>query len=319
MKISGKTDIAFFALLCCATLVLCVACGKKGLPTMKSFEKPNKIQEIRAVHRDGKINISWAYSGKQGKIIIKGFRIFKSENKGQYAEIAKLPAEARSYSDSNIKPDTQYRYILGVFTARNIVSDESVELSARPVVPPETPSGLAYRVTNNDVEIVWNKAEEEELFNVYRTNKSGVYPATPVNEKPLVKPFFKDNLNLKEPVFYVIVSVKQSDIPNESGLSSELFIDPMTFVPEPPVDIRYVRSGNRGYLTWKDSDETWVRGYKVYRKGASGSFELLGEVNVPIYLDEDPVSGKTVYYVTAVGPLKESRPSSEVGVRLTAE
>jgi|WetSurMetagenome_2_1015567.scaffolds.fasta_scaffold00197_13 hypothetical protein len=320
MKIFRKTDICLLVLLLLASFLIAAGCGKKGTPTMKSFEKPDLVKDIRAVHRDGSINISWSYPGRHESIKIKGFRLYRAEGPGDYKEITKLPGEARRYADSNISLEKQYRYKLRVFSGRNIDSEDSASVTARPVREPDIPSGLSYRLTNKDVEIVWDKAKEGVFFNIYRRAAKGVYPAAPVNEKPLYKPFFRDALNLKDPVFYVVVAVKRTDIQNESGLSAELMIDSGTFVPRPPVDLRYVRSGGKGYLSWKDSDENWVRRYRVYRReGLTGLFDFVAEVNVPVYLDEDQVGEKTTYRVTAVGPAKESRPSAEVGVRQAAE
>jgi predicted small lipoprotein YifL len=319
MKTFRKPEICLLILLIFAALVTLPGCGKKGPPTMRSFAKPDQIKQIRAIHRDGKINFSWSYDLKQSHITIKGFRIYRAEGKGAYAEISRLPADARRYSDASVKMDTQYLYKIRAYSARDIDSDDSAEISARPVSAPDAPSGLTYRITNNDVGVAWEKAPEGVSFNIYRREGNGVYPAAPLNEKPLDKPFFRDNLNLKTSVTYVVVAVRQTDIANESGLSEELRIDPQTFAPAPPVDVRYVRSGNRGYLTWKDNDEAWVKAYRVYRRGPAGQFELLGEVNVPVYLDEDRVYENSAYRVTAVGPQKESLPSDEVIVRQSAE
>jgi hypothetical protein len=319
MKIFRKTDILLPVLLFLAMLMLVTGCGKKGAPSLRSFEKPDPIKEIRVVHRDGKLNISWTYSNRQPNVVVSAILLYRAEGKGDYREIAKLPAEARRYVDSNISNDKQYRYKVRAFSARKVESEDTTQFTAQPVSPPDAPSGIFYRITKTDIEIEWNKAPQGALFNVYRSDRKGSYPVTPANEKPLDRPFFRDRLNLKAPVYYAIVAFRQTDIPNESGLSTELVIDPATFTPEPPVDLRYLRSGDRGYLTWKDSDEPYVRGYRVYRKGLSGPFKFIGEVNVPVYVDGEKVSAKTTYRVTAVGPMKESLPSAEVGVRQAGE
>jgi hypothetical protein len=295
--------------------MLVAACGKKGSPTMNSFAKPYIVKDIRVVHRDARIYISWTYSNQQPKIMIKGFRIERAEGDGAYKTVASLPASSVSYSDADITINKEYRYRLLVFNARDVVGEASAELKVLPVNPPPPPEGLVFHVTNDAVEISWNKTAEGELFNVYRSDVKGVYPPAPLNEKPLDKPFLIESINIRKPVFYSIIAVVQSNMPNESSMSAELVIDSQTFVPAVPTDVRYVRSDSRGYISWKDSDETWVRGYRIYRKGTGGDFELLSEVNVPIYLDEDPVKEQTAYYVTAVGPGKESLPSATVRVK----
>jgi predicted small lipoprotein YifL len=319
MKTEGKTGTRLLVLLLVAALAATAGCGKKGPPTMRSFEQPDRVAEVKATHRDGRINLSWAYNAKQGHIVVSGIFLLRAEGKGPYKAVAKLPASAKGYSDADIAPDREYRYKLRVFSARYVESEDSAELTVRPVKPPETPSDVSYRIAGNEVLIKWKKGGKGTLFNIYRSEKKGAYAAAPVNEKPLESPFFRDSLNMKAPVYYVVVAVKRTDIPNESAVSEELVIDPATFTPAPPADLRYVRSGGRGYLTWKDSEEPYVKGYRVYRKGTHGGYEFIGEVNVPVYLDEDKVSDMTLYRVTAVGPLKESSPSAEVGARRAGE
>ena len=315
MKSVKKMNMAARLLLCLVAFVLVAACGKKGPPTMDSFAKPEIVKDIRAVHRDGRIDISWTYSKQQPKITIKGFRIERAEGNAVYETVASLPPDAVYYSDAGVTLNKLYRYRILVFNTRDVVGEPSAELKAMPVTPPPPPEGLVQRITNDAVEISWNKAAEGVLFNIYRSEIKGSYPAVSLNEKLLDKPFFKDGLNVRNPVYYAVVAFVKSNIPNESGMSAELMIDPLTFVPAAPADVRYVRSDNRGYISWKESDETWVSGYRVYRRGASGDFELLSEVNVPIYLDEDPFNELNAYYVTAVGPGKESPPSDTVRVK----
>ena len=309
----AKNTLRLF--LCLAALMLVSACGKKGEPTMKSFSKPDIVKDIRMVHRDGRIDISWAYSTKQANITIKGFRLERAEGNALYETVATLPAEATYYSDAGIRINGQYRYRILVLNARGIVSEPSADLKALPVAPPPPPEGLVQRLTNDAIEISWNKAPAGVLFNIYRSNIRGVYPAASLNEKPLDKPFFRDSLNARNPVYYAVVAVIESTIPNESAMSAELIADPGTFVPAAPTDVRYVRSDSRGYISWKESDESWVSGYRVYRKDSSGDVKLLADVNVPIYLDEDSFDELNAYYVTAVGPGKESSPSEMVLVK----
>jgi hypothetical protein len=309
---TAKTNIIARLLLCLTLFILLPACGKKGPPTMDSFARPAIVKDVGLVHRDGRIDISWTYSKQNPKIIIQGFRIERAEGNALYETVASLPADAVYYSDAGITINKVYRYRILVLNARGVVSDPSEDLKVMPVTPPPPPDGLVQRITTGAVEISWNKAAEGVTFNIYRSEIKGIYPAASLNDKPLTRPFFKDNLNALKPVYYSVVAVIKSDIPNESAMSAELMVDPGTFVPAAPADIRYVRSDNRGYISWKESDEPWVRGYRVYRRGASGDFGLISEVNVPIYLDEDPFDEKNAYYVTAVGPGKESPPSDTV-------
>jgi predicted small lipoprotein YifL len=315
MKLSGNTDKIIRLLLCLAALLILASCGKKGPPTMKSYAKPDVVKDVRIVHRDNRIDLSWSYSDKQSAVKIKGFRIFRAAGNAAYETVAELPADSTYYSDANIRINVLYSYKIRVFSARDVESEDLPELKVLPVDPPSPPTGVAYRVANDAIEIFWDGAPEGISFNIYRSAEKGVYPGQPLNEKPLDKPFFRDSLILKVPVFYTVIAVVQSNIPNESEMSAEIIADPKTYAPLPPADVRYIRSDTRGYISWKESEESWVSGYRVYRKGPDEDFKLLAEVQVPVYLDEDQVPDNTAYYVTATGPVKESQPSAVVRVK----
>jgi hypothetical protein len=302
---------AFLSLIMLLTGLL-AGCGMKSGPTMRSFAKPEAVGDIVAVHRDGRVDINWSYTSRDKNVIIKGFYLDRAEGRAPYEMIASLPADARQYSDSNIRLNFEYRYKIRVFSERGAVSDDAQELKVLPVEPPPPPQGLSYRIINDSVEISWEKAAEGVFFNVYRSSEKGMYPVIPANEKPLEKPFFQDRVNTRQKVYYSVAALVQTTLSNEGQLSSEIGIDPRELVPAPPADVRYVRSGYRGYLSWKDSDEAWVAGYKVYRKRGSGEFEAIAALGVPVFLDEEPVSEETSYYITAVGPVMESLPSATV-------
>jgi len=292
--------------------VLLAGCGVKSAPTMKSFAKPEAVGDIVAVHRDGRIDITWVYTNPNASVTIKGFYLDRAEGGAPYEMIASLPAEARQYSDLNIRMNLEYRYKIRVFSDRAAVSEDAPELKVMPVAPPPAPQGLSYRIVNDAVEISWDKSAEGVFFNLYRSAEKGTYPANPVNEKPLEKPFFKDSVNARQKVYYSVAALVQTTLVNEGPLSPEIGIDPQEFVPAAPADLRYVRSDFRGYLSWKDSPEAWVTGYKVYRKRGAGKFEVIASVAVPVYLDEEPITEETAYYITAAGPVRESLPSATV-------
>jgi fibronectin type 3 domain-containing protein/predicted small lipoprotein YifL len=316
MIISKKISMLICLMLCLIIAAAGAGCGKKGPPTMKSFEKPDPVKDIRMTHRDGKIDIAWSYPKQKRDIIVKGIHIDKAEGKGAYETIATLPEDATQYTDANVKLNAQYRYKLRVVNARGVIGDDSPELKIVPVAVPDPVQGLAYKLTSEAVEISWNKSADGVLYNVYRSSEKGTYPGLPLNEKPLDKPFFRDSLNTSAKVYYAVIAVVQSTLPNESALSDEIEIDPQqAFIPAAPVEIRYVRSDFRGYISWKDNAETWVSGYRIYRKRASGAFGVIAEVKVPVFLDEERITEETSYYITAVGPVKESKPSEIVTVK----
>lgn len=58
-----------------------------------------------------------------------------------------------------------------------------------------------------------------------------------------------------------------------------------------------------------------MNSYRVYRKkAAESSFSAIGGPVTPTFTDTDPLTSRTEYYITALGPLMESAPSGPVEV-----
>ena len=91
-----------------------------------------------------------------------------------------------------------------------------------------------------------------------------------------------------------------------------LEIDPGSFIPASPTGLRVVKTDDKVYLSWKENPEVWIKGYRIYRKEQEGRFAPVADVAVPMFLDEGQNTVRTSYYVTALGPGKESSPSSAV-------
>lgn len=300
--------------LCGVLLLLISGCGKKGNPTMKSFDKPEPAKDLRAVHSDNKITLSWSYS-KQAKILVKGFYIERAVGFGTFDNIAFVPADTSRYDDQRFEINKEYHYRIRVYSMRNVISDGSAELNVTAVKLPDAPKHMSYRLTNDAVEISWDKAPEGVTFNIYKSAEKGKYSGAPLNAAPLDKPFFRDGVDVGAPVFYSVRSIVESNILNEGDLSNDLEIDPASFVPASPQDMRYVRAENKLYLSWRENPESWIHGYKVYKKGAEGQYTPVAEVNIPLFIDEGTIREGTSYYITALGPVKESAPSQAVSIK----
>ncbi|HCZ12651.1 MAG TPA: hypothetical protein DHV16_10480, partial [Nitrospiraceae bacterium] len=66
--------------------------------------------------------------------------------------------------------------------------------------------------------------------------------------------------------------------------------------------------------------EIWTKGYRIYRKKASETeFKLIGESILPAFTDNEPLSSKRSYYITAVGPKRESTSSEIIEVHPLVE
>ena len=268
---------------------------------------------MRASHRDGKITISWSYA-RQAKIIIKGFYVERAEGSAPFETITFLKGDATQFADDHFEVGKEYRYRIRVYSLRNVISDESAELKVTPVGLPQPPKKLAFRLTNDAIEITWNKVADGVTYNIYRGTDRGNCDAALLNATPLEQPFFKDGVNAGQPVFYSVRSLLHTTIVNEGAPSECLEVDPQSFMPVHPSDVRFVRTEGKLYVSWKENPETWIKGYRVYRKKGQGQFIHAADVPIPLFVDEEPINVLTSYYITALGPVKESSPSGTVSV-----
>ncbi len=304
--------------LSCALAV--TACGKKGNPTLRTFEKPSPVRDLKAIHREDEIIISWSYPTPERELI-KGFYMEKAEADGNsvFKNIGFLKSDASQFVDKDFQAGKKYLYKMRVYSLRNVISNESPVIRVNPSVLPAPPTGLSYAVSADAVEIRWNRVDAV-LYNIYRSYEKGKYPATPLNSMPLKEPLFKDKVEPEKTTYYTVRSLLDTDIRDEGYPSDELEVNPETFVISPPTNLTYVPSPEKVYLMWNENPETWVKGYKIYRKKSPDrEFRNIGESGTPAFTDNEPLTTKTYYYVTAVGPRQESAPSEPIEVNPIVE
>lgn len=299
-----------------------VSCGRKGDPTLKAYEKPMPVKEMRAVHREDELIISWSYPQSE-RAKIKGFYIEKAIGDGQEAmdkrlefkNIAFLKSDAFQFVDKDFKIKQEYFYRIRVHSLRDIISDDSPAIKVKPLPLPQIPEGLSYVITNDSIKIKWDWICNELKYNIYKSYEKGKYPLFPINAKPLAETYFYDRIEQEKPVYYTVRALLDTDIIGEGYPSDELEINPEAFVPSKPVKLKYVPSEKKVYLMWDENPEVWIKGYRIYKKtDPYGEFKLTGEAITPAFTDNEPLVLKTFYYITAVGPKRESIPSDVIEV-----
>ena len=304
----------------CLLLAVCFllsACGKKGEPTLKSYEKPVAPARLFAIHRESEIILLWDYP-KDKEAAIKGFHLFRSSGK-DFEKIAFLENDKRSYRDTNFKTGSAFTYKIVSQNLRGIVSIDSNIIEVKPQNPPHPPANITFNVEYDTVTLQWQSAGEGIVYYIYKSDKNGAYPLTPVHKEPVRGTLFKDTFNIQNPASYTIRSSTGSTIRDE-GPSSEVRIDPMEFVPSAPDALQAVATQENVYLIWKEPKETWVTGYKVYREMTKGEgFQFIGAATSPSFADSENPSTKRNYRVTALGPLKEGPPAEIRDIRYTKQ
>jgi hypothetical protein len=306
----GKTltvSCLLFAVCC-----LLPACGKKGDPTLKSYEKPVAPASLKAIHRESEIFLTWVFP-KDREVSVNGFHLLKSSGE-DFREIAFIEKHIRSYVDTDFSVGFEYRYKMISRNMKGIFSNDSNVVLITPLSPPSPPENLSFKVGSNSLTLTWDSAGNGVLYHVYKSVKSGEYPLSPYTKVPLKDNFFEDQLNMSKPAYYTVRSLMGSDSRDEGRPSAEIKVDPAEFAPSPPENLQAVPTRLSVHLLWKEPPEEWVRGYRVYRETDTEGFKLIGETQTPSFVDKEQAATKRTYRVTASGPSKESPPAEIKGV-----
>ncbi len=323
-----KTLYSCYLLSMFCVLFLLYSCGKKGDPTLKSYEKPIPPSGLKALHREAEIILSWEFP-KDKEPTIKGFHLMKAipphptipplpregerEVKGgggDFEKLAFLEPDKRAYLDADFKINSAYKYKIISQNMRGIISNDSNILKLIPKTVPSPPQNILFKVEYDSLILNWKSAENGILYNIYKSPEKGIYNLIPVNKVPAKENSFKDNLDFKKPVYYTIRSLRGSDIRDEGSASEEIEINPSKFIPSTPEGLHAVATEENVYLIWKEAPETWVVGYRVYREiNKKEGFIFIGETQIPVFLDRDKPLTKRSYRITALGPLKEGSPA----------
>lgn len=297
----------FVLFLILTSFSLLVSCGKKGEPTLKSYEQPDHPMKLRTIHREDKIVLQWDFP-KEKEASIAEFIIMKSTAQ-EFIKISHIDGTKRSYADPDFKNGSTYSYYIISQSPKGVYSKESNIIEVSPMDTPAPPKNLSFKVKDNSLILSWEKAESEVLYNIYKRYENKTYGLKPINKSALSDNSYEHPFNINRTTYYTIRSLTKSEIRDEGAQSEELVIDPSEFTPSVPKDFNYFISPDSVYLIWKESEEAWVTGYKIYRKIEGQDYVLIGQTQVPTFLDKGKAETKRDYRVTAVGPVKEGPPA----------
>jgi predicted small lipoprotein YifL len=300
------------SLLILLTIVGIAGCGKKGPPTLKSYEKPVAPANPGAIHREDEIHLFWHFP-KDKEITIRNFVILRSSG-SEFARIAETGNDKRSFSDKDFILGISYIYKVLSQNHRGTLSNDENIITVRPGAVPEPPDVIKFQATDNSIQLKWQAQSRGILFNVYKSHEKNIYGLQPVNKTPLNDTSFNDSFDLRKTVYYTVRSLSDISIRNESRSSSELVVDPLEFIPSQPTGLRSFPSSERIYLTWNEPVEAWVTGFRIYRSTGGGDYLLTAETQIPAYIDQDKSEGKRDYRIHAVGPLKEGPGAGITGI-----
>jgi hypothetical protein len=299
-------------------LLLITACGRKGAPTLSSYEKPRAPALLMASQKEGAMSLSWSYPSDREKTL-SGFLVLRSSGTG-FKKIAMVDSGVRSFIDIDVEEGSTYQYKVISRNFQGISSSDSNVVTAPVVRPPEPPSCISWKITDDNLVLSWEKTGADIFYNVYKTYSKDNYVGTAANMSPLSECFFREALPLNRPVFYYIRSLIRDSILAEGPPSRKIMITPDDLLPPAPEAVRWVAAADRIYLYWKEPDITWLKGFKIYRKFTSQEeYNLIGETQIPSFVDEEAPRRIRSYRITAVGPSREGSSAEIYGVGFVQE
>jgi fibronectin type 3 domain-containing protein len=307
--------LAFLSLLI-APLLFLSACGKKGAPTLKEYEKPAAPSSLKAIHREERIVLLWSYPAEK-ETAIADFIVLKSSG-AEFEKLVLLEKNKRIYEDTVFETGTTYSYKIVARNFKGVNSSDSNMVVVKPLAVPPHPSGLAFSIQGNSLHLNWKPAEQGLSYNIFRSFEKGKYGISPLNSKPVSDNSFTDAFNINKTVYYTIRSLHSSEIRDEGAPSEELAVDPSTLVPSQLRNVTYFAAPDKVFLYWDEPEESWVTSFRIYRKNEGQDYQLTGETQIPVFVDKEPSLTSNDYRVTAAGPAREG-PWAEVrGVKYTA-
>lgn len=291
------------------TLFPLAACGKKSAPTLKEYVKPATPTLLKTVHREEKIILQWNYPAEKEKEVAE-FIILKSSG-AEFKKLVHIEKGKRSCEDTDFQAGGSYRYKIIAQSFKGVYSDDSNTISINPLTPPSPPSNLSFAIRDNSVLISWVPAGKGLLYNVYRSLEKGKYDLSPVNSTPVSEGPVTDSFNINKPVYYTVRSLHATEIRDEGAPSGELEVDPSVLVPAAMKNVGFHALADRVFLYWNSPEESWVSRFRIYRRTEGQDYQLIGETQIPVFVDKEPPLTKRDYRLNAVGPVKEG-PGTEI-------
>ncbi len=244
-----------------------------------------------------------------------GFRIErKTGAAGEFAFVGNASADATSFTDKSLQPDTEYFYRIASYINGAQSSEHSNEASATTLsIPlPEVPSELVVASqTLSQVSLSWtDESEVEDGFKIQRKVNNGEFEDLATVSQNVT--YFNDD-SVKERTGYTY-RILAFNLGGETVPSNEAAAD-IPFAP-PQLLEGSATAFSQVELNWVDSSSIETA-YLIERRTGDQSWSSIGEVgeNSVLYIDSSANADTTYSYrVIAIWNGLESEPSNIVNV-----
>lgn len=310
-------SVVRYFLIVMSALLFLSSCGKKGDPTLTVYKKPPAPELTNVIHREESLILQWDFPKKK-EAIIEGFYILKSSGSG-FEKKPVVTSDKRTYRDTDFEVGRDYTFKIISRNVRGVNSEDSNVITILPMRTPPPPRNISYTIGTHSLILTWEKTDNNIFCNVYKSTQKGSYGLYPLNDTPLENNSFEDAFDMNRTVYYSMRCQTRSQFRDEGPASEEVVIEPSDFIPSQPKNAQYFVDKDTVFLSWEESDETWVTGYRIYRRMESQQFMLIGETQIPAFLDMGTPSLKRDYRITAVGPQSEGPFAEMKGIILRVE
>ncbi|KAA1425033.1 hypothetical protein FE697_003850 [Mumia zhuanghuii] len=257
---------------------------------------PGAPTGFAAVGKDGCIDLTWAANTESD---LAGYVITRTrvDGIGGAVEFARGPA-ATTFADISAKNGVAYSYtIVARDTSGNTSAGSTVSATARDVVPPAVPQGLASEVRGGNVVLQWDAATDDTAsYAVWRSDDGGDFVKVGVAVRSA--PTYTDH-GVAEKVLYRYRVVAVDGAGNVSAPSAPADVTlPDTDAPETPRGFAASAHDGRVDLVWNPNAEEDLAGYRVFRSAAGSPSQKIADLDPKAtgFRDATVVNGTTYTY-----------------------
>jgi fibronectin type 3 domain-containing protein len=274
------------------------------------LRKPSNLTATAA--SSSQINLSW----KDNSDDEQGFKIERKTGAGgTYSQVATVPANTTTYSNTGLSPSTTYYYRVLAYSGTDNGGYSNEASATTSGIAPSAPTGLTASPSNASVTLSWAASAGATSYNVKRSSASGGPHAT-IATGVTTTSYINTGLANGTTYYYVVSAVNAN---GEGANSSEASATPLA-PPAAPTGLTATAGNAQVSLTWTAS--AGATSYNVKRGTTAGgpyTTPVASGITTTSYTDTGLTNGTTYYYVvSAVNTNGESANSAQASATPSA-